>query len=475
MLYSLSTTLENAESVPKVVRLESELSYAQNEVKRMKKTLETEKARLSSLECREQQLINDNIQLKQKLEGLNGDVQTLKNQRTRDELSFDDDKRSLSSQLGVKESEVRRLNDQVTSLQQMCVRLQQDSSRCAAFEQESIELGRALKSSAHNSALRLHQLQQQLSLKEEALQNEAQLRTRADATHQGMHLALNQARAEINLLQQHRAPVMVEENWKVARHEISFNGMRLGHGAWGYVAEGEFRGKRVAIKCLHEEIMNRQTTERVRREINTMASIRHPNVVLFIAAVLDDGPPIIVSELLDTNLRTAYEDHLVNGIQTKLDILHGVACALNYFHRQREPIIHRDISSPNILLMASGYDKWTAKVSDFGSANLAQRSQTLGEGAIIYAAPETYPSPTTTMHGMIHSTKIDVYSYGVLVGELLTEQLPNPDSLSRTLRQVEEEEPHFHALMVLCTKRNPQERPDMDAIIAQYLHPMLVR
>ena len=223
-----------------------------------------------------------------------------------------------------------------------------------------------------------------------------------------------------------------EDHWKVSRHEVHIKGVAIGHGAWGHVEEGEFRGKKVAVKCLHEAIENRQSMERVRREIRTMASVRHPNVVFFIAAVLDEGPPLIISELLDTNLRRVYEKKQLHGTDAKIDILHGVACALNYLHNLQEPIIHRDISAPNILLKAAGNKKWTPKVSDFGSANAARCARTLGEGAIIYSAPETYPQ--SLQHSIVQTTKIDVYSYGVLVGQLFTEQLPDPDKLSHTVR-----------------------------------------
>ena len=205
-----------------------------------------------------------------------------------------------------------------------------------------------------------------------------------------------------------------------------------------------------------------------------MAGIRHPNIVLFVAAVLDNrGPPLIISELLDTNLRSAYQNHLLRDTDTKLEILHGVACALNYLHKLREPIIHRDLSSPNVLLRAARNNKWIPKLSDFGSVNLARCSQTLGEGAIIYSAPETYPQSPLTPNSLPQTTKIDMYSFGVLTGELLTEQFPNPASLPSTLVSVGAKWPVLHTLMVSCTKHDPLLRLDMDTIIRSYIQPLL--
>ena len=269
----------------------------------------------------------------------------------------------------------------------------------------------------------------------------------------------------------------INDCWKVPRSEVVVREARtLGRGAWGFVAEGEFRRKTVAVKCLHEEIVAQQTLERVHREICTMAQVRHPNIVLFIAAVLDDqGPPLIISELLDSNLRAAYTQKFLNGTEEKMGILRGVACALNYLHKLHEPIIHRDIGAPNVLLAATRNGKWIPKLSDFGSANLASRSHTLGEGAIIYAAPETFPKlPKPSLHNSHpQTTKIDVYSFGILTGEVLMEELPDPDSLSLTLQCVAAQWPQAHRMMVHCIKQNPNERPDMATVISIYLDPVL--
>ena len=88
----------------------------------------------------------------------------------------------------------------------------------------------------------------------------------------------------------------------------------------------------------------------------------------------------------------------------------------SYLHKLREPIIHRDLSSPNVLLRAVRNNKWIPKLSDCGYANLARCSQTLGKGAIIYSAPETYPQSPLTPNSLPLTTKIDVYSFGVLTG-----------------------------------------------------------
>ena len=123
-----------------------------------------------------------------------------------------------------------------------------------------------------------------------------------------------------------------------------------------------------------------------------MAKVRHPNLLLFMAAVLDSpsNTPIIITELMDTNLRQAYHNAQLTNNDVKLSILRDVSAALNYLHLQSSPIIHRDVSSANVLLLALPNKKWRGKLSDFGSANLVQHASTLGPGAAMYTAPEVF-------------------------------------------------------------------------------------
>ena len=74
----------------------------------------------------------------------------------------------------------------------------------------------------------------------------------------------------------------------------------------------------------------------LRREISLMAKVRHPNLLLFMAAVLDSpsNTPIIITELMDTNLRQAYHNRQLTNNGVRLSILRDVSSALNYLHLQ---------------------------------------------------------------------------------------------------------------------------------------------
>ena len=121
---------------------------------------------------------------------------------------------------------------------------------------------------------------------------------------------------------------------------------------------------------------------------------RHPNLLQFIGATNDESSPLFVTELLDTSLRHVLQQRALNHdeiVCLSLDIAKG----FNYLHLCKPvPIMHRDISSANVLLWRR--DKsWRAKLSDFGAANFMRQGMTVNPGAIIYSAPEAFTPQQT--------------------------------------------------------------------------------
>ena len=237
----------------------------------------------------------------------------------------------------------------------------------------------------------------------------------------------------------------------------------LGTGAWGFVVEGIFRGQQVAVKCLHDMIRSPKFAEVMRKEIAIMAQVRHPNLVLLIAAVMDtENSPLIVTELLDISLRKAYEEKLLQG-SSKLNIFRNIASALNYLHLHHcGEIIHRDVSSANVLLEAKPNNQWKAKLSDFGSAKLAIEAKTTAPGAPVYSAPEVKKEM-----GIHQTAKIDVYSYGILLCEVTTEQFPDEESLPGMMKEVQDKWAFMHRLITSCVQDHPDSRPTMSYVLSE--------
>ena len=178
-------------------------------------------------------------------------------------------------------------------------------------------------------------------------------------------------------------------------------GIELGRGAYGAVFKGEFYGTEVAVKEYHEIILSPYYMNNLRREINIASQCRHPNLLQFICATKNNkNRLLIVTELMDTTLRTllaqrASERSELEPQEIK-SISLDVARGLNYLHSQKpNPIIHRDISSANVLLWLENNSVKRAKISDYGAANFMELCNTTNPGAILYAAPEA----TGAKHG----------------------------------------------------------------------------
>ena len=251
----------------------------------------------------------------------------------------------------------------------------------------------------------------------------------------------------------------VERLWAISRDEITLSNKILGTGGWGYVTEATFRGRRVAAKCLHEAIVSPHNQELFAKEMKISARCRHKNLVEFIGAV-PDHPAIIVIEMMDCTLRFALSNGRVipNHIHP---ICIDVAQGLVYLHSiQPHPLIHRDVSAPNVLLKAVGTG-WIAKLSDLGSAQFANIAQTLAPGCVLYAAPEVQQRDTA----LKQTEKVDVYSYGVLLIEMLTREMPT-GILSQLINSLIPIWPQFVSLIQRCTNADPVRRPTMREVIA---------
>ena len=240
--------------------------------------------------------------------------------------------------------------------------------------------------------------------------------------------------------------------WVVGRGEIEATEEELGRGGWATVSVAYFRGLRVAAKRMHHDLVvcdyNRALFS---REMSIAATMRHPNLVQFIGATLE-GSPIILTELMATSLRAELEKQLLSPDQISSVSL-DVARALLYLHlMQPDPIIHCDVSSANVLLNPGPEASWLAKLSDYGSANYVRHVTTRAPGNPSYAAPEA-DTPT------LQSTKMDVFSYGVLLLEMWCRQTPEHGRHGALLHGLERGE--VREMVGRCLQHNPARRPDM--------------
>jgi chemotaxis protein histidine kinase CheA len=340
--------------------------------------------------------------------------------------------RSLENQLQDVQQQQRNTSQQLTETEQ---RLQQAYERADQQEQRAATAENRLQQAYE----RANQQEQRAATAETRLQH-------SDQVFQDMFQRL------IGQLPQS------QPHWVVPRNEIQLLQEELGSGGWATVRVGTFRGNRVAAKCLHRQIVSAHNVRLFTREMNMAANARHPNLLQFIGATLDNEEPIILTELMPTSLRRVMEEGTRLTHLQIISIARQVALALNYLHlTQPEAIIHRDVSSSNVLL-ESLQSSWKAKLSDYGSANFVRHTTTAGPGNPTYAAPEA-SNPTQ------QSAKMDVFSFGVLLVEMCSGELAPAEHRDRLLADIQW--PAMVELIQQCLKHEPQRRPDMNTVITQ--------
>ena len=259
------------------------------------------------------------------------------------------------------------------------------------------------------------------------------------------------ARDELRECEQHPP-----SDWVVRREEIDITGPELGRGGWATVSVASFRGVCVAAKVFHNQIISYHNIQLVRREMRMAATLRHPNLVQFIGAT-DEGDMVILTELMPTTLRAQLQLDVYLQPKLVISISLDVARALNYLHQMKpDPITHRDISSVNVLLEPLPGGQWRAKLSDYGTVNLVCQLETVNPGSPVYAAPEAnYP--------ILQSPKMDIYSFGALILEMLTGQLPAPEDRPALLLKVYHDQ--LLDLIQRCLSERKHDRPDAGTII----------
>ncbi|KAH7351832.1 hypothetical protein KP509_19G016500 [Ceratopteris richardii] len=196
----------------------------------------------------------------------------------------------------------------------------------------------------------------------------------------------------------------------------------LGEGGYGIVYWGQLPdGTRIAVKNL---LNNRGQAEReFKIEVEAIGRVRHKNLVRLIGYCMEGSQRMLVYEYIDNGnleqwLHGPLGDTPPLSWDIRMKIILGTAKGLAYLHEGLEPkVVHRDVKSSNILVDSN----WNPKVADFGLAKLLGTGNshvtTRVMGTFGYVAPEY------ALTGML-TEKSDVYSYGVLLMEIVTGRIP---------------------------------------------------
>ncbi|XP_075518585.1 cysteine-rich receptor-like protein kinase 43 isoform X1 [Primulina tabacum] len=272
---------------------------------------------------------------------------------------------------------------------------------------------------------------------------------------------------------------------------------KLGEGGFGPVFKGRLAdGRLIAVKKLSQR--SSQGTKEFKNEANLLALVQHRNVVNLLGYCVKGAEKLLVyeyvaNESLDKLLfvlmccNNDLESHgrEVLDWNRRRDMITGIAKGLLYLHEDAHCcIIHRDIKASNILLD----ENWVPKIADFGLARLYPEDQTHINTGV--AGTNGYMAPEYLRHGNL-SVKADVFSFGVVVLELISGQKNStfnldPDSQSllewayklyKKYRVIEVMDPTlgpssdidqismFIQIGLLCTQADPHIRPDMRRVV----------
>ena len=262
---------------------------------------------------------------------------------------------------------------------------------------------------------------------------------------------------------------------------------RLGSGAYGAVCKAKCDGLLCAAKIMHPVLFDLHDPgaasylRKFQEECHLLSLARHPNVVQYLCTYTDPDTrlPVLLMELCRENL-TAFLERSSGPLpfNIQVNICHDIVLALAYLHSNG--LIHRDLTGNNVLIDGS-----RAKITDFGMSkivNHCMKSLSKCPGNVLYMSPEALDEAEA------YTAKLDIFSFGVLVIQIVTRKFPNPanrfidsviyvDGTAKEIKEVVSEVdrrkahlnliPDTHSLKPLalqCLKQKENERPTAEQL-----------
>ena len=260
-----------------------------------------------------------------------------------------------------------------------------------------------------------------------------------------------------------------DSQWSIKVEDVKF-GDRVGIGSFGEVYRGMWRGTEVAIKKLIDQDITKESKQEFLGEVSIMRRLRHPNIVLFMGVITTQDNLAIVTEFLPRGslFKLLHRSGIQLDLRRRLRMAEDVAKGMHYLHTCNPMIVHRDLKSPNLLVDRN----WCVKVTDFGLSRMKHStflSTKSNAGTPEWMAPEVLRSEPA-------NEKSDIYSYGIILYELLTGKVPweglNAMQVvgavafqDKRLAVPEGIHPRIAELMTQCWHSKPSERPSFFDIL----------
>ncbi|KAK3096578.1 hypothetical protein FSP39_001440 [Pinctada imbricata] len=238
----------------------------------------------------------------------------------------------------------------------------------------------------------------------------------------------------------------------------------VGKGAFGVVSRAKWRGKEVAVKLIETESERKAFIT----ELKQLSRVNHPNIVKLYGACRNPPTVCLVMEYAEGG--SLYNVLHGTGPQPSYTSAHAmswglqVAKGVEYLHGMKpKALIHRDLKPPNLLLILGGT---VLKICDFGTACDIQTHMTNNKGSAAWMAPEVF-------EGSNYSEKCDVFSWGIILWEIITRRKPFDEIGGPAFRimwavhngtrppLIRNLPKPLELLMTRCWAGNPAERPSM--------------
>uniref|UniRef100_A0A2P2LRC4 non-specific serine/threonine protein kinase n=2 Tax=Rhizophora mucronata TaxID=61149 RepID=A0A2P2LRC4_RHIMU len=263
------------------------------------------------------------------------------------------------------------------------------------------------------------------------------------------------------------------DEWAVDMSKL-FLGLRFAHGAHSRLYHGLYKDEPVAVKIIRvpdddeNETLAARLEKQFNREVTLLSRLRHPNIIKFVAACKNQPVYCVITEYLSEGSLRAYLhklEHKSLPLQKLIAIALEIAHGMEYIHSQG--VIHRDLKPENILINQN----FNMKIADFGIACEEVYCDSLGDdpGTYRWMAPEMIKKKS-------YGRKVDVYSFGLILWEMLTGTIPYEDMnpiqaafavVNKNLRPVIPGNcpPAMRDLIEQCWSLRPEKRPEFSQIV----------
>lgn len=264
----------------------------------------------------------------------------------------------------------------------------------------------------------------------------------------------------------------VPELQSMLLRDVKQTGKQLGVGSFGVVDELKYGSTICAGKKLHDNLMDycdegiKNLIHKFVSECCLMSRLRHPNIVQFLGLSFqrNNRHPILVMERLDTSLDNLLEHDQDLSLTACYQILLDVAKGLEYLHNLDVPVIHRDLTTRNVLLNRTTMH---AKIGDMGNALLVEQKTLAGTlsrnpGTTVYMPPEAAGYTPN------YDASLDMFSFGQLALYTIIQVFPGDllpstycDPVTEVVTGRSELERRKKYIDILNAKLNPEHPVNM--------------